>query len=158
MMNCFCGMVDRRKGFSLISSRDHCQRSSPSRISDTPRAGFEPAQNLSSGLVERSCAAVITPTPQRQNRTKLVVFLIFISHQSRLRMILICFQEKSKIKWTLNLVCKEIHYLTVALEDWWRLKLEKWCYQYWKILMLPQLKKNPILVYIINQWANAQSE
>ena len=36
MMNCFCGMVDRRKAFSLISSRDHCQRSSPSRISDTP--------------------------------------------------------------------------------------------------------------------------
>ena len=52
MMNGFCGMVHRRKKFSLISSRDHCQRSSPSRISDTPRAGFEPAQNLSSGLVE----------------------------------------------------------------------------------------------------------
>ena len=45
----FCGMVDRRKVFSLISSRDHRQRSSPSRISDTPRAGFELAQNLSSG-------------------------------------------------------------------------------------------------------------
>ena len=52
IMKCFCGIIDRRKGFSLISSRDHCQRSSPSRISDTPRAGFEPAQNLSSGLVE----------------------------------------------------------------------------------------------------------
>ena len=43
MMNCFCGMVDRW---------DHCQRSSPSRIFDTPRAGFHPVQNLSSGLVE----------------------------------------------------------------------------------------------------------
>ena len=52
MMNYFCGMVDRRKAFSLISSWDHCQRSSPSRISDTPQAGFEPAQNLNSGLVE----------------------------------------------------------------------------------------------------------
>ena len=52
MMNCFCGMVDRRKAFSLISSRDHCQRSSPSRISVTPRAGLEPAQNLSSGFAE----------------------------------------------------------------------------------------------------------
>ena len=52
MMNRFCGMVDRRKAFSLISSQDHCQRSSPSRISDTPRAGFEPAQNLRPGLVE----------------------------------------------------------------------------------------------------------
>ena len=65
-LNCFCGMVDRRKAFSLISSRDHCQRSSPSRISDTPRAGFEDAQNLSSGLVEWSCAVVIITTPRRQ--------------------------------------------------------------------------------------------
>ena len=40
----FCGVVDRRKGFSLISSQDHSQRSSPSLISNTPRAGFEPAQ------------------------------------------------------------------------------------------------------------------
>ena len=47
MMNCLCGMVDRRKAFGLISSRDHCQRSSPSRISDTPRAGFEPEFRLS---------------------------------------------------------------------------------------------------------------
>ena len=52
MMDCFYGMVDRREAFSLISSRDHCQRSSPFRISYTPRVGFEPAQNLSSGLVE----------------------------------------------------------------------------------------------------------
>ena len=35
MMNCVCGMVDQQKAFSLISSRDHCQRFSPSRISDT---------------------------------------------------------------------------------------------------------------------------
>ena len=52
MMNCFCGMVDGRKAFSVISSQNHCQRSSPSQISDTQRAEFEPAQNLSSGLVE----------------------------------------------------------------------------------------------------------
>ena len=52
MMNCFCGMVDWRKGFSLISSWDHCQRSSPSQISDMLQAGFEPAQNLSSGFAE----------------------------------------------------------------------------------------------------------
>ena len=63
IMNCFCGMVDRRKAFSLISSWDHCQRSSPSRIFDTPRAGFEPVQNLSSALVEWSCTVVITTTP-----------------------------------------------------------------------------------------------
>ena len=29
MMNCFYGMVDWWKGFSLISNLDHCQRSSP---------------------------------------------------------------------------------------------------------------------------------
>ena len=69
MHELFCGMVYRRKAFSLISSRHHCQRSSPSRISDTPRAGFETAQNLSSGLVEWSCAVVITTIPRRQYRS-----------------------------------------------------------------------------------------
>ena len=53
--------------YSLTSSWDHCQKSSPSRISDTPRAAFEPAQNLSSGLVEWSCAVVRTTTPRRHN-------------------------------------------------------------------------------------------
>ena len=62
MINCFRGMVDQRKTFSLISSRDHCQRFSPWRISNTPRPGFEPAQNLSSGLDEWSCLVVVTTT------------------------------------------------------------------------------------------------
>ena len=35
-MTCFCGKGDRRKALSLISCRDHCQRFSPSKISDTP--------------------------------------------------------------------------------------------------------------------------
>ena len=34
VVNCFYVMVDRQKAFSFISSRDHCQRSWPSRISD----------------------------------------------------------------------------------------------------------------------------
>ena len=67
IINCFCGMVDRRITFSLISSRDHCQRFSPSRISDRLRAGVEPAQNLSLGLVEWRCAAVITTTARRRS-------------------------------------------------------------------------------------------
>ena len=71
MMNCFCGMVDRRKAFSLISSRDHCQRFSPLQISDTPQAWFELAQNLRSGFVEWSCAVVITTTPQHHKTVKL---------------------------------------------------------------------------------------
>ena len=65
IINCFCGMVDWRKAFSLISSREHCRRPLPSRIFNTPRAGFEPAQNLSSGLIEWSCAIMLTTTPQR---------------------------------------------------------------------------------------------
>ena len=70
MMNCFCGMVDRRKAFSLISNRDYCQRSSSSRISYTSRAGFEPAQNLSSGLkLYWSCTVVITSKLRRHDTT-----------------------------------------------------------------------------------------
>ena len=46
IMNCICGMVDQWKVFiSLISSRDHCQSSSPLQISDMPQAGFESAQS-----------------------------------------------------------------------------------------------------------------
>ena len=52
MMNCVYGMIDQRKALSRISSQGHCQGSSISRISDTLRAGFEPAQNLSSDSVE----------------------------------------------------------------------------------------------------------
>ena len=62
VMNCFCGMVDRRKAFDLISNWEHCQKFSPWQISDTLRTGFERALNLSSGFVERSCAVVITTT------------------------------------------------------------------------------------------------
>ena len=65
IMNCVCGMINRRKVFSLISSWDHCQRSSTSRISNTTWIGFKPFQNLSSGLVEWSCTVVITTTPRR---------------------------------------------------------------------------------------------
>ena len=35
IMNCFCDMTNQRKTFSLISSWDHCQRSSLSQSSDT---------------------------------------------------------------------------------------------------------------------------
>ena len=41
------------KAVYFISSRDHCQRSSPSWISDTHQGGFEPAQNMGAGLVKR---------------------------------------------------------------------------------------------------------
>ena len=66
MMNYFCGMFDRRKAFSLISSQDHFQRCSSSRISHTLRAGFESVQNLSSSFAEWSCIVRVTTTPRWQ--------------------------------------------------------------------------------------------
>ena len=60
-MNCYSGMVDQRKAFNFISTRKLSQRSSSLRISDTVRAGFEPAQNK---FVEWGCAVVITTTPR----------------------------------------------------------------------------------------------
>ena len=80
MINSFCDMVDRRKAFSLISSQDHCQRSSPSQISDRSHAWFEPVQNLSSGLVEWSWAVVITITPWRSFRCFKRVFICFFAN------------------------------------------------------------------------------
>ena len=62
MTNCFCGIADQRNTFSLIICRNHCQRSPPSQISDTVRAGFEPAQNMISSLVEWSCEVTTTTT------------------------------------------------------------------------------------------------
>ena len=80
MMNCFYGMVDRRKALSLISIQDHCQSSSTSRNFDTPRARFEPAQNLSSGLVKWSCAVAIDTT----TRPRDIFFFIGASFWSML--------------------------------------------------------------------------
>ena len=57
MMNRFCGMVDRRKTFSLISTWNYSQRFSPSQISNRPRTGVQPA---SAAFSEWSCVAVIT--------------------------------------------------------------------------------------------------
>ena len=58
----FCVMLDWLKVFSLISSWDHFLRSSSLRIPDTLHAGYESVQTLSSGLVDWSCALVITTT------------------------------------------------------------------------------------------------
>ena len=72
MINYFYGMVDQRKAFGLLSSRDHCQRSSSLWISNMPQAGFEPAQNLSSAFVEWSCALMITTTSWRATSTMIL--------------------------------------------------------------------------------------
>ena len=51
-MNCFCGMVYQQNMLSLVSNWDHCQKFSPSQISDSSRVGFEPTQNLTPGFVK----------------------------------------------------------------------------------------------------------
>ena len=66
-MNFFCGMIDLRKGFSLISSWVTWQRSSQSRTFHTPWAEFEPRHNLSLGFLEWSCAVMITTTVRHHN-------------------------------------------------------------------------------------------
>ena len=53
MVNCFCGMVTDKRCLALFTVRP---------FSDAPLPGFEPTQNLNSGLVEWSCAAVIITT------------------------------------------------------------------------------------------------
>ena len=80
MMNCFCCMVDQWKAFSLVSSRDQCQRSWPSRISDSLLAGFGPVQNVSSGFVEWSWAVVITTTPRHHQISQKIQKALFLAH------------------------------------------------------------------------------
>ena len=69
MVNCFWGMFDWWKAGITVRdphcqpSWDHCQRSSPSWISNMPQAGFEPVQNLFSGFDQWSCAVGITTIP-----------------------------------------------------------------------------------------------
>ena len=58
-------LTDERRLVLFPARTIYCQRSSPSCISDSPRAGIEPAQSLNSGLVEWGCAVVITTTLRR---------------------------------------------------------------------------------------------
>ena len=73
-------MLDRSWVLSLISSLDHCQRSSQSQIFNTPRVGFETLENLSLGFVESNFAAVITTTPLYFN--VLLMFYLIIKLNS----------------------------------------------------------------------------
>ena len=49
-------MIDRQKIPGLLCSRDHCRRFLPLQASGTQQAELGPAQNLSLGSIERSCA------------------------------------------------------------------------------------------------------
>ena len=62
MMNCFCGMIDQGKVCSLLRPLPEILTITFLMPQNMPRAGFEPVQNLSSGLVEWSCAVVIATT------------------------------------------------------------------------------------------------
>ena len=116
MMDCFCGMVDRRKALSLISSRDHRQRSSPSQISDTLRAGFEPAQNLSSGFVKWSCAVMITTTPRCQINIHAYMNIYARSHALRVSLFSIrqYIELDNILKWCMYMYIQ----IFVLFSDW----------------------------------------
>ena len=58
----FCAIAGWQKALSLIFSWVHCLKSSSSQFSNMPLVPFEPMPNLSSGLIEQSCAVVITTT------------------------------------------------------------------------------------------------
>ena len=133
MINCFSETFEQQKGFSLISSREHCSRSSISRISDTSRAGFEPAVSLILGLVEWSCAEVIL-TRLLENLVKILQLRVSfqISMVSCCTFIMdhtVQFRWTSYIQWfhhgsstlehdtthkNLNFGCKEVHHLPRA--------------------------------------------
>ena len=116
MMNCFCGMVDLRKALSLIFSWGHCQRSLSSRISDTPQAGFELVQNLTSSLVEWSCAVVITTTPWRH----WVIEICFIEISELLKSDLSKLQDKAAAKtasWTGKCKERKSHIITKLFKE-----------------------------------------
>ena len=51
MMNCFCDLVDQRKVFAYFQPGALSEVLTIANLRHTPE-GFEPAQNLSSGLVE----------------------------------------------------------------------------------------------------------
>ena len=58
----FCAIADWQKALSPIFSWVPSLKSSPSQFSNMLLVPFEPMQNLSSGLIEWSCAVVITAT------------------------------------------------------------------------------------------------
>ena len=63
-MNCSCELIDGRKTLSFITSWNNCHTFSPSQVSNTPRGGFEPAQNLRSGFTDWSWPEEITTAPR----------------------------------------------------------------------------------------------
>ena len=78
----FCGIADRRTEFIALFPDETSQRSSSFPTSKTPWAGFEPAQNPSSSLVEWSCAAAITTTPREFLLSIFSIELIFFTFPS----------------------------------------------------------------------------
>ena len=108
MMSWFCGMVHQREALSLISSWENCQRSSPSQTSNTPEAGFQPAQSLSSGFVELSCAVVINTTPTTAGyQCFLSLYISSINMKiTKLSGINDTHMEELVLYWTNSLKCK----------------------------------------------------
>ena len=71
--------VTKTSCWCLFSKQDHIQRFSPSQTSDNPRAGFEPAQNLTSGFVVWRWVVVITSTPLHYIKWANVFSMVFFA-------------------------------------------------------------------------------
>ena len=80
MMYCFFGMVDQRKAFSLISRRDHYQRSSPSRTSNTPRV-FQFHNDILSSTCKKGVFLVLSMVSTYPKKWKFCYFKC-LSHGS----------------------------------------------------------------------------
>ena len=86
MMNCFRGMVDRRKAFSLISSREHCQRSSSSQISETLQAGLTRRTASDKILLDKAFNIAKNPKHDRYQRgLASMVYKFFVDKSSTTR-------------------------------------------------------------------------
>ena len=76
MKNCLCRMAGRWNALSIVSGRD-CFQSISSSYTSTPREGFKPAQNLSSGFVEWSSAIVLKAVQEKLNLQETVDLVTF---------------------------------------------------------------------------------
>ena len=86
MMNCFVVWLTDEGRLALFPAGTIVRisdRISPSQISDTLRGEFKPPQSLSSGLVEWSCAVVITTAPRPHKTLVTSILSIFCSFFSR---------------------------------------------------------------------------
>ena len=123
-LNCFYGMVDRRKTLHLNSSLTYSQSFPLLQIFDTSW-GFEPALNLSEDFAKWSCAVVTTTTQRRHILAPLWYHLsgIFIANLEQISHIfeqmptgMVFFDALWK---TIKLTCPQFFFLQKSFKRSW---------------------------------------